>query len=224
MAATAVIYVNGDPGPQAVPPLGDVTFAVAADAGLHLARRLGHHVDVLVGDLDSVRPAELEAARDAGIDVDRHDPDKDETDLELALDHVLRVPTDRLVVLGGRGGRLDHLVAILAALTAPRLAAIDVVEAYLGEARVDVVRDRRELTGRAAMLVSLLAWGGPASGVTTSGLRWPLRGATLEPGSGLATSNEFVDVTASVVVESGVLTAITPDIGPIHPLIDLESE
>jgi thiamine pyrophosphokinase len=222
MAATAVIYVNGDGGPQAVPPLGDVTVSIAADAGLHLARRLDHHVDVLVGDLDSVLPTALEEARSSGVDVDRHDPDKDETDLELALDHALRLRPDRLVVLGGGGGRLDHLVAILAALTAPRLAAIDVVEAYLGQARVDVVRGRRELKGRAGLLVSLLAWGGPATGVTTSGLRWPLAAATLAPGSALGTSNEFLDDAASVVVESGVLTAITPDVSPIHPIVDLD--
>jgi thiamine pyrophosphokinase len=222
MAVTAVVYVNGEPGPQAVPVLDRVDVAIAADAGLHLAAQLGHHVDLLVGDLDSVSAQDLASARAAGIEIDEHPPDKDDTDLGLAIDHVRRAGAERLVVLGGAGGRLDHLAANLAALSGPRLEGIE-VEAYLGEARVDVIRDRRVLVGRPGMIVSLLAWGGAALGVSTEGLRWPLESATLDVGSALGTSNEFVAETAVVSVSSGVVTAITPDVGSIHPIIEVSS-
>jgi thiamine pyrophosphokinase len=220
MAVTAVVYVNGEPGPQAAPELGHVDLAIAADAGLHLARQLGHRVHLVVGDLDSVAPAELAAARDAGVEIDQHPAAKDETDLELAIDHVLRAGAERLVVLGGSGGRLDHLATNLAVLTGPRLAGVD-VEAYLALARVDVVRSRRSLVGRPGLLVSLLAWGGEARGVCTEGLRWPLVDATLAAGTSLGTSNEYVAATAAVTVGSGVVTAITPDVGSIHPVIEV---
>jgi thiamine pyrophosphokinase len=221
MAGTAVVYLNGDGGPQAVPPLDGVDLAVAADAGLGLARQLGHHVDLLVGDFDSIDTALLEAAAADGIEIDRHEPDKDQTDLELAISHVVRSGAHRVVVLGGAAGRLDHLAAILAVLCGPDLAAVE-VEAYLGDARVDVVRSRRRLEGRPGMVVSLLAWGGDALGVTTLGLRWPLTGATLRAGSALGTSNEFEATSAEVTVESGVVTAITPDVSPIRPLIEVK--
>jgi thiamine pyrophosphokinase len=220
MAVTAVVYVNGQPGPQAVPDLGRADVAIAADAGFRVAAQLGHHVDLLVGDLDSIGPDDLAAARASGIEIDQHPPDKDLTDLELAIDHVRRAGADRLIVLGGAGGRLDHLAANLAVLAGPRLDGIE-VEAYLGDARVDVIRDRRVIVGRAGMVVSLLAWGGPARGVSTEGLRWPLAAATLEAGSALGTSNEFVAETAVVSVSAGVVTAITPDVGSIHPTIEV---
>jgi thiamine pyrophosphokinase len=220
MAVTAVVYVNGEPGPQVVPEFDRIDISIAADAGLRLAARLGHHVDLLVGDLDSVNPDELAEARAAGVEVDQHPRDKDRTDFELAIDHVRFLGADRLIVLGGAGGRLDHLAANLAVLAGPELEGLE-VEAYLAEARVDVIRDRRTLAGRPGMVVSLLAWGGPAGGVSTDGLRWPLASATLAPGSALGTSNEFVAETAVVSVFSGVITAITPDVGSIHPLIEV---
>ena len=222
MAVTAVVYVNGEPGPQAAPVLDHVDVAIAADAGFRLAARLGHHVDLLVGDLDSIGVDDLAAARAAGIEIDQRPPDKDDTDLEVAIDHARRAGADRLVVLGGAGGRLDHLAANLAVLSGPRLDGIE-VEAYLGEARDDVIRDRRVLAGRPGIVVSLLAWGGAAHGVSTEGLRWPLESATLDAGSALGTSNEFVAETAVVSVSSGVITAITPDVGSIHPIIEVSS-
>jgi thiamine pyrophosphokinase len=222
MAVTAVVYVNGEPGPQAVPVLDRVDVSIAADAGLHLAMQLGRPVDLVVGDLDSVCADDLASARAAGIEIDEHPPDKDDTDLELAIEHVRRAGVDHLVVLGGAGGRLDHLAANLAVLSGPRLEGID-VEAYLGDARVDVIRDRRVLAGRPGMVVSLLAWGGAAHGVSTEGLRWPLASATLEAGSALGTSNEYVAETAVVSLSSGVITAITPEVGSIHPIIEVSS-
>ena len=45
--------------------------------------------------------------------------------------------------------------------------------------------------GEPGELVSLLAVNGPAEGVTTEGLAYPLRGETLEPGSTRGVSNVF---------------------------------
>ncbi len=64
---------------------------VAADSGLDLARLLGVPVDLVVGDFDSADPAGVAAAVAAGSRLERHPVDKDATDLELALDAVLRL-------------------------------------------------------------------------------------------------------------------------------------
>jgi thiamine pyrophosphokinase len=52
--------------------------------------------------------------------------------------------------------------------------------------------------------------GGPAEGVTTIGLRFPLHDARLLPGSTLGVSNELDGTTASVSVGAGVVLAIQP--------------
>ena len=56
--------------------------------------------------------------------------------------------------------------------------------------------------------MTLIAVGGAAAGVTTSGLRWALDGALLEPGSTLGVSNEVTASPISISVTSGVLLVI----------------
>jgi thiamine pyrophosphokinase len=161
----------------------------------------------------------LEAARRAGVHIERHPTDKDATDLELGLARAVELGATRVVVVGMAGGRLDHLLANVAVLGSPSWPAVT-IEARLGDARVHVVRGRSgapgppgELTllGRPGQVVTLLALHGPASGVCTSGLRYPLADATLPPGSTRGVSNEFVASSAVVEVASGVLLVIVPD-------------
>ena len=63
----------------------------------------------------------------------RHPAAKDATDLELALETACSFDPERIVVLGGHGGRLDHLLANALLLAGPALAGIDVL-AQMGPA------------------------------------------------------------------------------------------
>lgn len=190
-------------------------FIVAADSGLAEAIRLGVRVDLLIGDMDSVAPGDLEAYERAGGAVQRHPEDKDETDLDLAITAAIVAGAERLTVVGGDGGRLDHLLGNALLLAAPRLAAVE-IDGVFGDARLHVVRRRRDLTGTAGELVSLFALAGPARGVGTEGLRWPLEHATLEPGSTLGISNRFLADRAAVTVADGVVLVVRPGGDPLE--------
>jgi thiamine pyrophosphokinase len=132
--------------------------------------------------------------------------------LELALLAARDAECARAIVVGGHGGRLDHFLANALLLASSELAGVD-VEARVGDAQVFVVRDEQELHGEAGNLCTLLPIGGPALGVRTEGLRFPLRGETLAPGSTRGVSNEFLGSVARVSLDDGVLLAILPDPG-----------
>jgi thiamine pyrophosphokinase len=110
-------------------------------------------------------------------------------------------------VLAGDGGRLDHLLATLLLLGSSRYAGVQ-LDAEIGAAHVHVIRGERTLAGEPGELVSLLALHGPAEGVRTEGLAYPLAGERLEPGSSRGVSNVFVADMARVTLERGVLLAI----------------
>ena len=183
--------------------------SIAADSGLHLAQDLDVHVDLVIGDLDSVDPSRLDAAVADGSRVDRHPVDKDATDLELALDAVLASDADRAVLVGSPAGRMDQLLASVTSIAAPRYAPLR-PEAWLGDDTVLPVHGERSLQGRPGQLVSLIPMHGPAVGVRTAGLRWPLDGDTLESGTSRGVSNEFTVESAHVSVDSGSLVAVIP--------------
>ncbi|MGZ8629554.1 MAG: thiamine diphosphokinase [Actinomycetota bacterium] len=205
---SAFIFCGGGPSrlPVVVP---DDAFVVAADSGLAEANRLGERVDLLLGDMDSVSPHDLEAYERAGGEVRRHPEDKDATDLDLAITAAIAAGAGRVVVVGGDSGRLDHLMGNALLLASSRYAAVE-VDAVFGAARVHIVRRRRELAGSADELLSIVAVGGPARGVRTEGLRWALDGATLEPGSSLGISNRFLGARAVVEVAEGVVLVVRP--------------
>ena len=113
-------------------------------------------------------------------------------------------------MLAGDGGRLDHLLSTLLLLGSRRYAHLR-IDAFVGRAQVHVVRDERELVGSPGELVSLLALHGPAVGVRTSGLEYPLAGETLAPGSSRGVSNVFVADAARVTLEKGVLLVVRPE-------------
>lgn len=213
---TALVFTGGG---IAIPPVGDFGFVIAADSGLALASAHGHHVDLVVGDLDSVDPTDLDAAVTAGADVERHDTDKDRTDLELALDAALTRGATHVHVVGGAGGRLDHVLANAICLASDAWAGLE-VSATFGEAAVWVVREAAVMAGRPGDLVSLVPVGGPAHGVRTEGLRWRLAGDTLHPASGRGISNEFTSERAHVTLTAGTLLAVAPGPEPPPPTLD----
>ena len=218
----AVVLAGGAPLPSHLLPdlirvLDAASFSVAADAGLHHAHRVGREVDLLIGDLDSVGAEALERARRSGSEVRAHPPDKDATDLDLALTAVRERwagPAEpRVLVVGGHGGRTDHLLANVLLLASEDHASLR-LSAWLGADVVHVVRAAVTLSGPVGSTVSLLALHGPATGITTTGLRYPLTDATLDAGSSRGVSNVLEASDASVRVGQGVVIAIQPDAGP----------
>lgn len=184
-------------------------ITVAADSGIDLAHRLERRVDLAVGDFDSVSAHGLAWAEASGATIERHPTSKDATDLELALEAAGRWAPERIIVLGGHGGRLDHLLANVALLSAQRYAGAQ-ISAMIGPATVTVVRDETTVHGAPGDLVSLLPQHGPASGVTTTGLRYSLDDEGLDAGSTRGVSNELLEAAATVSVRRGVLAVIQP--------------
>ena len=207
----ALVFAGGDPPPaELIADLDRSALVIAADSGLDHALALGVRVDVVVGDLDSVTPDALARARDSGADVEPHPAEKDETDLELALRRAVALGVERVTVIGGGGGRHDHLLANALVLGHDDYADLE-LDALVGTARLTVIRDRAALRGAAGSFLSLLPLGGPARGVRTEGLRYPLLDEDLAPGTTRGVSNELLAPVAVVSLREGVLLAVQPD-------------
>lgn len=202
----ALIIAGGNPVKAAVTEqLGEPAFVIAADSGLDEAFRIGLTPDLVVGDMDSVSPAALERAMDRGIAIERHPVAKDATDLELAINAAAAAGYERATIIGGTGGRMAHTLANALLLLKERSIGLEwrTSRAIITAIRSGGSQTYRKLDGP---LLSVLAVGGPAE-CDSAGLRWPLQGRPLAPGSTRGISNELVAEVARVSVTGGqVLT------------------
>ncbi len=196
---------------QAWPAWGaDVTWVIGADGGAAHAVALGWQPDLVIGDLDSLAPADAEELVRAGVPIERWPADKDQSDLELALRAALRRSPAPVTIIGALGGpRLDHALAAvwLLALPAARGRSVTLLDAT---SRVRLLRgpEALDLKGRAGDLVTLLPFGGPAHGVRSTGLAYPLDGATLAFGPSRGLSNVRIGERAAIALEQGRLLIV----------------
>jgi len=188
-----------------------VDLVVAADGGARHATALGLRLDNWVGDGDSIDPGDLSALAAAGVRIDRVEREKDASDTELAVLAAIEAGADALTVIGGLGGvRVDHALTNVALLGHQALEG-RVVRLYDERAaRLSLLTGPGEvgLEGNVGDLVTLVPVGGPAVGVTTSDLRYPLRDETLEAGSSRGLSNVRTAPRAGVTLREGRLLLI----------------
>lgn len=209
--ARCVWVVDGGPTAPLRVPAEAPTCVVGVDRGLGHALRLGLRPHVAVGDFDSVEAGVLERSLGQWPDlvVERHTPHKAHSDLDLALSYVWGLNPERVFVVAGGGGRLDHLLTSVMLLGRSRYAALPLT-AYVGDSvvRAATAGTSAELPRDDGNLLTLLAVGGTAS-LHTRGLRWNLTAAMpLASASTLGLSNEFVAPTASLRVDEGTVLAI----------------
>ncbi|RLC97753.1 MAG: thiamine diphosphokinase, partial [Chloroflexi bacterium] len=180
---------------------------IAADGGTRHALAAGVIPHVVIGDLDSLSPADLAQVEAACARVIRFSPRKDETDLELALLHAARAGVSEIVVLAALGGRLDQTIANVLLLSLPELDGLD-VRIVEERQKVFLIHSAATITGRPGDTVSLIPLGGDAVGVTADGLEWPLCEETLRFGPARGVSNVLTAEQARVRVRRGMLLCV----------------
>ena len=191
-------------------------MVTAVDAGFRACRELGICPDLLVGDFDTYGREEiLEYHPEAGVSMDIHQPEKDETDTELAFLDILKTGCSSVDVLGATGGRIDHEISNLHLLVLAkknglsanlydrqnRICVLDSAE------RTDYVFYRDRIYGT---YVSFLPVTETVKGITLEGFKYPLCGKDISilENPGLCVSNEVEAEQAVLTFQEGILLCI----------------
>src|SRR6266536_1254484 len=102
-----VIFANGElPDPEkARLLLQDGDYLICADGGTRHALALGVRPNLIIGDLDSVEQGVVQKFRDEGVNVESYSRDKNETDLELAIQRAIEFKPNQIIIIAALGGR-----------------------------------------------------------------------------------------------------------------------
>jgi len=179
-------------------------FILCADGGTRHALALGLTPNVVIGDLDSVTKEERKKMKELDVEIIQHPTDKNETDLELAIDYALTLNPNQILILAALGGRMDQTLANIALISNSSLVTHN-LRITDGVEEIFFCRDHAQVIGRSGDIVSLIPWQGEVTGVFTENLRWHLHHETLYPDKTRGISNEMTADVATVSLTSGLL-------------------
>ena len=190
----------------------DFGLTIAVDSGMSFFYRQGWVPDYIVGDFDSVKPEILQSF--LGLKEDKpkvlqFQPEKDETDTEIAIRTAIRRGCGAIHILGATGSRLDHVLGNIHLLGMAMEQGVEVIMADPNN-RISMVREGLVLKkgGQYGKYVSLLPFTPQVTGLTLTGFKYPLDQYTLECYHSLGVSNEITGEQAEISFRDGVLLVI----------------
>ena len=164
----------------------------------------------MIGDFDSLN---IDLPDD--INIVHYPSEKDDTDTMLCLKYALDRDFEEIVLIGGIGGRIDHTIANIQAM-AYTLDNWQGNDRY--QKRISMIDDKNwiimlknnaiSLTGHEGQLLSIASFTNESKKVSTTGLHWNLREATLANTFPLGVSNFFEDTKVTISVGDGTLLVI----------------
>lgn len=206
---TAVIVCNGSIKDYSYYEkyLSRAKHIICVDGGSRHLRNLGYTPDVLLGDFDSISASDLKEYRDMGVEILKYPPEKDMTDTELAVEYTARKGYKDVIILGALGTRFDHSLSNVLILKKMHDNGIKgvIINEYN---EIQLISDRITLDREDGVKVTLLPLTEKVEGVTTKGLKYPLKDATIYLGSSWGVSNEFEGDVAEVSIRKGLLFVI----------------
>lgn len=207
-----LIFANGDPNPGSMvtESLADTEDAlvIAADGGARVAWRFDKQPQVVIGDMDSLSEDEQAQLTAQGADLYRYPVEKDKTDLELALIYAAEQNATWIRIIGATGGRFDQMLANIYLLALPALQDCDVAIVSSNQRMRLLASGQHSIYGDEGDTVSLIPVSGDVSGITTSGLYYPLDNEMLYFGPARGVSNVMTETCAQVDVRRGTLLCV----------------
>ncbi|SFR95652.1 thiamine diphosphokinase [Anaeromicropila populeti] len=183
---------------------------ICVDGGLEPAYRVGIIPEFVVGDFDTVSKDVLTYYKKiSGVEIYEYNPEKDATDTEIALELAISKGAVHITIMGATGTRFDHMLGSMANLKKVLLAGIQAEildeynKIYLINQPVTIHKMRQY-----GKYVSLLPFTEKVTGITLTGMKYPLTNHTLSAGDSLGISNEIISEQAEILLDSGILIVV----------------
>jgi thiamine pyrophosphokinase len=180
---------------------------ICCDGGARHLQELGLKPDIIIGDMDSIEPAQLKSYSTQGVKIIKYPTEKDFTDTELALDYAMGLEPTAVYIWGALGGRLDHTLANVFLLIKGKKASI---KTYLIDEYCEafVIDQEAAFSGAQGQAVSIIAITEKVVGITLKGFLYTIKNAALTMGESLGISNIINDACAIIRIQSGSLLVV----------------
>ena len=187
------------------------TCLIAADRGVEFFMGTELEPDVAVGDFDSLSAEGAKYMETLKhTEIRRLKPEKDDSDTQSAANYAIEQGTERIMILGATGNRIDHLMANFGLLMLGKTKGVQIVLVdkynYMCLIESGTILKKCEQFGK---YVSFFPIEGDVPGLTLKGFKYPLDGHYLKvEDSGLTVSNEIAEAEGEITFDAGSLLMI----------------
>lgn len=201
------IVAGGALGGSVLPQIRKAHAVIGVDRGALWLIRHAVTPDVAIGDFDSVTKAEKKRIHDRSDVYIEYAPEKDATDLELAIDHAISQKPKEVILFGVLGRRFDHAMGAVHMLL--RLESHNIYGVIVDNFnKINIVRHQQTLAHdnvyRYVSIIPIMA----KATITLKGFAYELVRTTLYSGSSLGLSNEISGKSAHITVHQGSVLVI----------------
>lgn len=190
---------------------GEDGLWVGVDRGVFTLLSMGIPPVSAFGDFDSVTEEEFEFIQSKVKNLNLFQPEKDEPDMELALDWALEQSPRKIRVFGATGGRLDHFFSNIQLLlrtvmdkSSPSIEIID------KQNTITAVQPgtHKIMNDPGKKYISFIPQTTVVKGLSLSGFKYPLTKHDIPRTSTLCISNELIADSGTFSFTEGILLVI----------------
>lgn len=184
---------------------------VGVDRGVYTLIKNKITPEIAFGDFDSVSSEELQVIEGHVKEIKRYKPEKNETDMELALNWAIQQEPALIRIFGATGGRLDHLLANVHLLVKPVLEESHVNIVLIDNQNILSLKGpgRYKIEKRVdKKYISFVPLTLEIKGLTLRGFKYPLENRHISIGSTLCISNELISDYGTFSFSEGILLLI----------------
>lgn len=184
---------------------------VGVDRGVHTLFTMGLQPMIAFGDFDSVSEKEFLFIKNSLTELKVFKPEKDETDMEHALNWAIDQKPEMIRIFGATGGRLDHMFANIQLLINPSMQQRDIQLEIIdhkniiqlkapGTYPVHKIKNKK--------YISFIPISPEVKGLTLKGFKYPLTEYQIDIGSSRCISNELINDCGTFSFSEGILMII----------------
>ena len=193
------LIINGGLNSTKRDQLDNYDFIVAVDSGAEHAYKLFLKPDLIIGDLDSIDEKTIKRAEKDSIQILKYETNKNETDFELALKHVLDQSIKDITIIGGEYGEIDHLFSVLTVIISYQND--ELISWIHGNQSIIIPNSKKIKIGNNVQF-SILPFT-DLKNLNISGAQWNLKNENIEFGKSFTLRNISIDKNIEVSVDDG---------------------
>ena len=201
------IVAGGALVPSLLPHIRAAEVVIGVDRGALWLIKHGITPDVSIGDFDSVTLKEKKRIHDASFVYVEYRPEKDATDLELAVDHAITLKPEHVFLFGALGRRFDHALGAIHMVL--RLESHNIYGVIVDNfSKINIVRHQQKLRHDDSYpYISVLPVFSSVM-ITLKGFAYDLSRKVLRQGTSLGISNRISGKSAIIDVHRGLALVI----------------